>query len=107
MPTPPPRRYSLPDEVRIALDAAANLIERQGWRQGTDGPGLCALDAIDAACSALGISYLVVNETFREHVTGHARPIHAWNDQDGQTATAVVEAMRELSAPDDRRQRRI
>lgn len=95
--------YKLPATVRIALDAAANLIEREGWRQGTHGPGLCLVDAIDKACDTLAMNDLEVKDELRYILTGHTRPLHAWNDQDGRTAHQVVRVLRELAEPDARR----
>ena len=88
-----------PSEI---LTDAADLIERDGWRQGRGSQGQCATSAIWEANRTEGIPKTAqahaeteALSALRDVINRHAIP--KWNDGPGRTKEEVVSALREAA----------
>lgn len=82
--------------VKAVLLAAARLIERRGWCQGTyERRGrLCVLGALSAAGGGRPVYY---RATERLSKTIGELYLATWNDRPGMTRTAVIAALRKAA----------
>jgi hypothetical protein len=82
------------------LDAARDLLDREGWRQGvkTKKPGRCALVAIATADLQNGgpTRFIDAAEALADQVSGQS--ISAWNDAPGRRVSDVLAALTAAAA---------
>ncbi len=75
------------------LDAAADLLERDGWCQGNHrhAAGTCVDYALHAATQP-------VHNTARQALQRRVGPVAEWNNAPDQTAANVIATMRSVAA---------